>query len=94
MTNTNETYSQFNNTSNITRKIAVTVANQTAKFATGRAGVYHTSDFIAMAVVFTVVLILSILWQKRFPPFCLFKKPQPKDDTFENEIPPSNLGKY
>ena len=61
MTNTNETYSQFNNTSNITGQIAITVANQTAKFATGRAGVYHTSDFIAMAVVFTVVPLLLFL---------------------------------
>ena len=89
MVDKNETYLQLNNTSNITA-----AANISEKFASvGRAGVYHTSDFIAMAVVFTVVLVLSVLWQKRFPPFCWFKKPQPKDNTFEAEAPPSNLGK-
>ena len=38
------------------------------------AAVYRAEDFAAMAIVFTVVLILSFLWQKRFPPFCMFKR--------------------
>ena len=49
------------------------------------AAVYRASDFAAMAIVFAVVLVLSVLWQKRFPPFCMFQKSQGKgEETFED----------
>ena len=95
MTNVSVHLQPFNNTVNLTESVdnETIFTNGTWNNGVGRAGVYHTSDFIAMGVVFSVVLILSVLWQKRWPPFCLFAKPPPKDDSFENEIVPANSGK-
>ena len=48
------------------------------------AAVYRAVDFAAMAIVFAVVLVLSVLWQKRLPPFCMFLKSKAGDEIFEN----------
>ena len=49
------------------------------------AAVYTAKDFAAMAIVFVAVLVLSVLWQKRYPPFCMFQKKRLSEDkTFED----------
>ena len=97
MTNVSADLENFNTTSDIAKQLIITTIHANKTNGTlgeiNQAGIYRTSDFIAMAVVFSVILVLSVLWQKRFPPFCWFKKAPPKDDTFENVIPASNLGK-
>ena len=97
MTNVSVDLENFNTTSDIAKQFIITTIHANKTNGTlgevNQAGIYRASDFIAMAVVFSVILVLSVLWQKRFPPFCWFKKAPPKDDTFENAIPPSNSGK-
>ena len=51
------------------------------------AAVYRAEDFAAMAVVFTVVFILSLLWQRRLPPFCCpFLKKNTVDDPTDEDV--------
>ena len=97
MTNNSVDLKNLNTTSGTAKQFIITTIHSNNTNGTlgeiNQAGIYRASDFIAMAVVFSVILVLSVLWQNRFPPFCWFKKAQPKDDTFENVIPPSNLGR-
>ena len=51
------------------------------------AAVYRAEDFAAMAVVFTVVFILSLLWQRRLPPFCCpFLKRNTVDEPTDEDV--------
>ena len=51
------------------------------------AAVYRAEDFAAMAVVFTVVFILSLLWQRRLPPFCCpFLKKNAVDKPTDEDV--------
>ena len=49
----------------------------------GTAAVYRAEDFAAMACVFTFVLILSFLWQRKMPPFCCIRRTPLLEETYE-----------